>query len=206
VELFALDVIVTSIAALSVWFWLFFLAEVVVLFIFNSYSRNWLAAVSLIVFFCIVQWGFGYGVLGYVRHNPLRVGIGIMAYLAFGVGWATWMWIKLCKEYTAHINDTKDKFFSDTKFRNRVARIVDDKRPVEQLWAEYMHSQHWDQALPVGKHKSELMLWMEIWPVSFTWNAIDDFVVGTFRWLYKTCVNFWQNISNNIYNKAIGVH
>ena len=165
--------------------------------------------ITLAVMLCLGNAGW----LTWVFQNPLHFGLGVLGYLAVGVGWGIGKW-------WAYVRDCAARYFRERQawLEARLASPPDEGDNVTEWqealrtgvlvgevkwsWQDYIkHNYHGNKITkPLARrYKGQIITWMTYWPWSALWTLINDPIRRFFRWVYEQLSGVLQAISDRAF-------
>jgi hypothetical protein len=154
------------------------------------------------------------GWLTWVFQNPLYFGLGVLGYLAVGVGWGVgkwWIYVRDCAlryrrarrewlERPCSPQAPEDGLDVSEWLNARRTEVLTGR--VKKAWQRYVrdHCQWKKITKPLAsRYKGQIITWMTYWPWSALWTLINDPVRRFFRWAYEQLSGTLQAISNRAF-------
>ncbi len=195
----------------AVGFWLLLAAFVIAEIIMSERESYWVASFTVIVFGLILYFGSGVDFLSWIVANPFLMLGAFAGYVAMGVAWAFWKWIRLVKRALEEDREQRMKFLkkNDVKDVDESTKIPDDLRDKWKTW-RYDHGRNrhynWERAQetkgcrPKAKHyKSRLVGWATYWPFQMIASLLRD----PFIWAIDTMKAQFEKVSQKIYGEDV---
>lgn len=179
-------------------FWMMVIAEVVVAFVALRTRKGGWATVSLFLTLCMVQFITGVPVFPWIFHHYATAGVILGAWVLIGVAWSFfYKWDALVARHRAWYDEIRAQWLKDNGFNEQSDFSLEDKAN----WEAYFeaHKEHEDgetiEARPKYRHhKSELLGWATLWPVSVFETFMYDGLALIFVRLYKRLGSVLQYI------------
>lgn len=186
-------------------FWVLVLVELVLLFIFTEKENGIGALLSVGGFCAVLQFLCGVNLIGELRANWLFVLPLISAYLCLGVVWAVFKWNKYIGERLEKHDALLAEFVSSN---NLSIGTVELPEKYKRDWSSHLkrfsdnNGQSYASSPLVRLHKSRIIKWMAMWPLSLTLFMFKDMVTELFSYLYQQVQAFLQEMANKRYARA----
>jgi hypothetical protein len=146
--------------------------------------------------------------------NPLYFGLGVLGYLAVGVGWGVgkwWVYVRDCalryrrerrewleRKIAEHEGDTT-ALAPEYREASRTGVLTGG---VKWAWQSYVRNRYYGKKItkPMASLcKGQITAWMTYWPWSALWTLINDPVRRTFCWVYEQLSGTLQAISDRAF-------
>lgn len=194
----------------GLWFWsLLGLASLLLIVCLekdSGFVTTVVFAVTLAVLLCLgnANW------LTWVFQNPLYFGLGVLGYLAVGVGWGVgkwWAYVRNCaaryrrerREWLERQIEKGDLGVAGCREALRTGVLKDSAK---WAWKTYIKDRYYGSQItkPSASHcKGQITVWMTYWPWSALWTLINDPVRRFFCWAYEQLSGVLQEISNRAF-------
>jgi len=178
-------------------FWLLVLIETGVLFVAVRNRSGGYALLS--VFFTLLAFQFVTGVPVFpmmVKHYGLTTGL-FVSYLILGILWFLWKWDRLAENHRQRYNLVHADW---SKARgldpNSSEYTLQQKADFEAYFAQHNHDDHGliEYQPRYRDHKSELLGWLMIWPMSMFESLLFDLLAELFQNIYLRLGRFLEAI------------
>jgi hypothetical protein len=170
-------------------FWVLVIAEAVVAFAALRTRKGGWATVSLFLTLCMVQFVTGVPVFPWIFHHYAAAGVILGVWVVIGVVWSFfYKWDSLVARHRRYYDEIRGEWLKANGFTEQSDFSLEDKAN----WEAYFeaHKEHEDgeviEARPKYRHhKSELLGWATLWPVSIFETFMYDWTAQIFIRLYK---------------------
>jgi hypothetical protein len=196
-----MEVFLGLFALYSIFWWI--VTAVAVYWLFWGIEHDGFLVVSSCVILYILFLNFmsqlnflSLGTLRWIQENPL-LSIGIVVlYFVVGVVWSFVKWWLYIKEFVERIIDV-DKLKETVKDKKK--ELVDSKDYDKEKVRGLINK----KKPHVKDYKGRIAGWISYWPISFIWSILNDFIKRMVRQLVDYLGDYYQGITNRIFNKLI---
>lgn len=166
----------------TLWFWVLIIASVILLTYQVNVGNGWGSSVVFVLTILALAFlgnsKLFIGLLDYINENPGRVIFVFCSYFIAGAIWSLFKWYYF-------VLDIKEQQIKESK-------------------EDYNKKHGFKFEIPMpGDFKSDIILWMSYWPLSFIWTMIDNPFKRIFSRIFKNLENVYTRISNYIFKDVI---
>jgi hypothetical protein len=171
-------------------FWLLLIAETVVAFMMIRNRSGIGATISLVITLLLVQCVTGVPVIPWIFHNKSLAMLALGGHIGIGSGWSfLYKWDKLCRDHKSRYDVVRGSWLKSKGLNEQSDFTLEDKSDWENYFAN--HNSDEDGAIEsrpqYRAHKSELLGWAMLWPVS----VFETFL---FDWLNDAFLHIWKQL------------
>jgi len=192
------------------WFWgLFGLASLLLILALEKDSGFVTTAVFVVTLAVMVCLGNA-GWLTWVFQNPLYFGLGVLGYLAVGVGYGTGKWWLYVRDCATRYRQVRREWLlreveegvtpaAECREASRTGVFTGE---VKREWRFYVKDHYFGKKITkpsASRCKSQIITWMTYWPWSALWTLINDPVRRFFCWVYEQLSGTLQAISDRAF-------
>jgi hypothetical protein len=191
------------------WFWVIMAFWVVLLFALVEWEKGFLATVSVVGYFCLVQWLVGIDLLNWIGTHPVYAVAAAVGYICLGVVWGIFKWGLFIRDEKSRYDEAKSQFLRENGVTG--TEIPADKKAAWAKFVENKNSYSYNgpdyKKVPTTapsalKNKARIIRWMSFWVISAAWSLVDDFITGIFRRIYQRIATTLQNMSDRQFSNV----
>jgi len=198
----------------GLWFWGLFALASLLLIVCLENDKGVAATTVFVGTLAAVLFLGNAGWLTWVFQNPLYFGLGVLGYLAVGVGWGIgkwWVYVRDCairyrRERRAwlerHSKAGAPQDGLDVAECREALRTEVLTGEIKEAWQAYVKVLYYGKKItkPMARRcKGQITAWMTYWPWSALWTLINDPVRRTFCWVYEQLSGTLQAISDRAF-------
>jgi hypothetical protein len=162
----------------SIIYWLL-LIEFLVIMSTVATESNWTALFSIIVFGCLAHWLSDINLFEFFKDNSTFIIEIIIAYLFIGIIWGFIKW-----------------FLYVRKIKEDYLILKSSWKPCNRSFEDEVRFRFQEIPPKASSHKEKIINWISLWPFSFIWSLICDFITNLFNEIYKAFSGLFQKISD----------
>lgn len=192
------------------WFWSLFGLASLLLIVCLEKDNGSVATVVFVGTLAAVLFLGNSGWLTWVFQNPLYFGMGVLGYLAVGVGWGIGKWWIYVRDCAMRHRRERRTWLGSGCYQDgldvaecRVAlRTEVLTGEIKAAWQTYVRAHYHGKKItkPMARRcKGQITAWMTYWPWSALWTLINDPVRRTFCWVYEQLSGTLQAISDRAF-------
>jgi hypothetical protein len=180
-------------------FWIAMLVWFVILWALVEHDYGFLGLVSIVVYGCLLQFGFKADVLGWMTSHWIMLAIFGGLYFFIGGGWAFWRWFLFAKDQLEPYTQMKTEWLvskGESQFTQIPAHLKEE-------WVKYIENdwrrKEMCQTPLVRDHKSKIFRWIGYWPISAISWALNDMVRRFVKMVYNYIHDWLQSVANRVF-------
>jgi len=162
-------------------------------------SDRWVASWASIMMFFGALYAFGnYNVVEVLLAKPWHVVGYISGYLVIAVIYAFFRWGVYLTDEKGEYDDKRRAFLDENKITGN--EMPDD---LKHQWKQHLRVEDFADVIPKARrNKNKIIAWMSLWPWSFFWFMIRDFVRKIFTRIYYKVAAYMQRMADKRFSNA----
>jgi hypothetical protein len=198
----------TLFAVGTLWFWLLFFIDFVVITALVENEQGFWATVTAIGSIIGLNYLWKLPILVTVKANPGHTALLILSYFLLGAGWSLVKWFFYLHKQRIKYEEYKAKFLEENKAKELTpelaAKLSDTIAGSPRRYAPYNDSEGVTATPPSARaHKGDLTRWATYWPFSIVGTLLNDVVRKAWTYIYELLQSTYQRMSNYVFRGAL---